>query len=310
MQSMTSVSSLGEILRDADAALEHGQSAAASVQPSGFPMLDAYLDGGLRGGELTLIGGAQGLGKTTLALQMLTHSALSGTGGVVISFEHDAPSLLARLIASVAPEAHDLDALSTNRVRAALELADDSAGGLADRLAEIPGGAEALSAFGEVAERLLVHQATGSTTDLPTIAAVVRDAMVRLGGTPLVVVDYLQKVPVPGSRAPEDEQVTDVVEGLKDLAVETGCPVVAIVAAEKEALAAGTRLRLHHLRGSSALAYEADVVLLLHDKYDIVARHHLVFNTSGAERFRSWAVLSIEKNRSGLQGVDDRVFVE
>ena len=52
------------------------------------------------------------------------------------------------------------------------------------------------------------------------------------------------------------------------------------------------------------MAYEADVVLLLHDKFDIVARHHLVFNTSGAERFRSWAVLSIEKNRSGLHGVD------
>ena len=61
---------------------------------------------------------------------------------------------------------------------------------------------------------------------------------------------------------------------------------------------------MHHLRGSSALAYEADVVLLLNDKYDVVARHHLVYDTGSAERFRAWAVMSIEKNRSGLDKID------
>ena len=40
------------------------------------------------------------------------------------------------------------------------------------------------------------------------------------------------------------------------------------------------------------------------NKYDVVARHHLVYDTGNVERFRHWAVLSIEKNRSGLTGVD------
>jgi replicative DNA helicase len=61
---------------------------------------------------------------------------------------------------------------------------------------------------------------------------------------------------------------------------------------------------VHHLRGSSALAYEADVVLLLNDKYDVVARHHLVYDVGNAERFRDWAVLTIEKNRTGLDRID------
>ena len=35
-----------------------------------------------------------------------------------------------------------------------------------------------------------------------------------------------------------------------------------------------------------------------------MARHHLVYDLSNAERFKSWAVLSIEKNRSGVDKVD------
>ena len=301
---MTVVTSLGEVLRAADTALEDGRAAAHAPHPTGFPLLDAYLDGGLRGGELALIGGAQGLGKTTLALQMLAEAAKHGNGGVFVSFEHDAVSLLPRLLAGASPQPRTFDDISTQRVRAALEANDAGVGGLASRLAHLPGGAAAWESVARFADRLLIHQANASTTDLAAIAAIVREATTRLGGPALVAVDYLQKVPAPGTNGGEDERVTQVVQGLKDLAVDTGCPVVAIAAAEKAALAAETRLRLHHLRGSSSLAYEADVVLILNEKVDIVARHHLLFSTTAAERFRSWAVLSIEKNRSGLQDVD------
>ena len=101
----------------------------------------------------------------------------------------------------------------------------------------------------------------------------------------------------PGS---EEERVTIVVERLKDLALDLGVPVLAIVAADKGSLVAGKRMRVHDLRGSSALAYEADVVLILNDKYDIVAKHHLVYHLGNAERFRHWVVMSIEKNRNGV----------
>ncbi len=66
---------------------------------------------------------------------------------------------------------------------------------------------------------------------------------------------------------------------------------------------AGKRMRTNHLRGSSALAYEADIVLVLNNKFDIVARHHLTYDLSNSERFRDWAVLTIEKNRFGKDGV-------
>ena len=46
------------------------------------------------------------------------------------------------------------------------------------------------------------------------------------------------------------------------------------------------------------------IVLILNNKFDVVARHHLVYDIGNAERFTQWAVLSIEKNRNGKDGVD------
>ena len=109
---------------------------------------------------------------------------------------------------------------------------------------------------------------------------------------------------MPDGPSSEEERITVVAEGLKDLALRLQCPIIAIVAAEREGLVAGKRLRVNNLRGSSALAYEPDVILLMNDKYDVVARHHLVFDVGNAERFRSWAVMTIEKNRSGLDKID------
>jgi hypothetical protein len=66
----------------------------------------------------------------------------------------------------------------------------------------------------------------------------------------------------------------------------------------------GRRLRIHHLRGSASLAYEADVVLLMNDKHNVVARHHLVYDAGAAERYHDYIVVTVEKNRSGLDRID------
>ena len=102
----------------------------------------------------------------------------------------------------------------------------------------------------------------------------------------------------------EDDRVTVVVEGLKDMALEMVVPVLALVAVDKSGLDAGKRVRLRDLRGSSALAHEADVALIMNDKFDVVARHHLMYNLTNAETYREWVVISIEKNRNGVDSVD------
>ena len=295
---------LSDVLAETDDRLRLGHAATHKPWPTGFIPLDTYLSGGLRPGELTLLGGPQGLGKTTWVMQVARNVARSGRSVVVFSFEHDLQTLLIRLVALEASQVGGLDAPNVNRVRKAFEADDGQTGGLRDRLATTDGGAKAIEVVEEYADRLILHRSTGSATSLQ----VIRDAVERVhedtGQLPLVIVDYLQKVHVPQGPGEEAERITLVVEGLKDLALDVDVPILAVVASDKEGLHSGKRMRVNNLRGSSALAYEADTVLLLNNKYDIVARHHLVYNIGNVERFRHWAVLSIEKNRSGQTGID------
>jgi replicative DNA helicase len=294
--------SLAGVLDEANAALRGGKSAAPRVWPTGFDPLDAYLGGGLRAGELTLVGGPQGLGKTTWALQMMRNMAAAASPVAYFSFEHDQQTLLERLICIESGQRDGVEGLKLRQVREALE-ATGVKGDLATRLAKAPGGPDAVKAVSTWAPLVGLHRSNGASTSVEVISGFVERAA-KKGESPVVVVDYLQKVAVPRSDLPEAERVTIVVEGLKDIALQYAVPVVAIVAADREGIAAGKRLRVHHLRGSSALAYEPDVVLILNDKFDVVARHHLVYDVGNAERFRDWAVLSVEKNRTGLDRID------
>ena len=113
----------------------------------------------------------------------------------------------------------------------------------------------------------------------------------------MLVVDYLQKVPMIPEPATEAEKVTFSVNGLKDIALSEEVPMIAIVAADKEGLKA-PRLRNHHLRGSSAINYEADIILILNEKYNIVAKVNIEFNPYQAQRFRDWV--------DGLRGEEPR----
>jgi replicative DNA helicase len=296
--------SLTDVLSETDAKLRRGHAAGARVWPTGFDALDVALTGGFRSGELVLLGGPQGLGKTAMALQMLRNAVAANRSAVLFSYEHDAHSLLERLIAIEAADVAGTDAINLTKIRAAFEARHSRANSLHERFADAPGGPEAVAALEGYGNRLHIHTSSGLHTNLQVIHDTIAEIMEADERPPMVLVDYLQKVPVPGSTQGEEERVAIVVERLKDMALEFGVPVVAIVAAEKGSLVAGKRMRVHDLRGSSALAYESDVVLILNEKYDVVAKHHLVYHLGNAERFRQWVVMSIEKNRNGVDHLE------
>jgi replicative DNA helicase len=296
------LSSIGDTLARTEERLRGGRHAAQRLWPTAFGGLDPLIGGGLRSGALGLLAGPQGLGKTTFALQVSRNVVRTGRPVVYFSLEHESEDLVGKLVAM---EAGEIDESDQARLTAVCEALDSTEGGtLEQRLDRVPSALEALSQVRKYAELLFIHRSTGTRTDLASIREVTEDVHVATGATPMVVVDYLQKVLVPDGPAEEAERTTTVVEGLKDLAIDLSSPVLAVVAADKEALETGTRIRTHHLRGSSALAYEADVVLVLNSKFDIVARHHLTYDLGNAERFREWAVLSVEKNRFGRDGVE------
>jgi replicative DNA helicase len=295
---------LSGVLDLAEARLTGDPRAANRVWPTGFSILDDHLAGGFRSGDLVLLTGPQGLGKTTFALQILRYVAQSGRSVVYFSFEHDTQTMLERLVAIEAGEFAGIPAVGLDRIRRAFEATDGRRGDLAGRLSDSTGGVEALKAIETYSDRLLLHRSSGNHTSMDTIVDMVERVREQTGQVPFVVVDYLQKVKVPGHVGTEDDKVTEVVEGLKDLAMELDVPVLAIVAADKTGVSSGKRMRTEHMRGSSSLAYEADTVLIMNEKYDVVARHHLVYDTRNADRFRDWAVITIDKNRNGVDKVD------
>jgi replicative DNA helicase len=299
-----SPSSALDVLLDLNEKVTVGDVGRYQPVPLGFMPLDRTIGNGIRPGEMLLLGGAQGTGKTTMCLQMARNIASGGQANVLyICFEHDEEYLLNRLIA--------LESV-------AQQLPVTNAGiKLQDVRGEILGGwgpgreLAASSRLRPVLDRiarygrnlyLLRGSQTASTVD--GIRELVHRHRELSGDRLLVVfVDYLQKVPVIPEPPTENEKVTFVVNGLKDVALSEEVPIVSIVAADKEGLKA-SRLRNHHLRGSSAISYEADVIVILNEKYHIVAKVSLEYNPHQAQRFRDWVVATVEKNRGGRDNID------
>lgn len=298
--------SVADLLSRTDALMRAGVTPGATVWPTGFDALDRVFRGGMRSGELVLVAGAQGQGKTTFGLQLLRSAVAAGRTGVFFSFEHESTTILERLLAMEAAYAghaagDDRPAADVSRIRRVFEDVAVQGRPLASALVGLAHAPEALGAVEAYGPRLHLHEATPTTT-VEVMAQVIEQVAEECGQAPVVLVDYLQKVP--GEGADEVARTTSVVEALKDLSLAVGVPVIAITAAEKEHLGAGHRMRAEHLRGSSALAYESDIVLVLSDKGDIVSREHLVYDLTSLQRFRQWVVVTVEKNRHGEDHVE------
>ncbi len=276
--------------------------------PLGFTPLDKTIGGGLRAGELLLIGGAQGTGKTTMAVQMARNIVLGGQASVLyIYFEHDEEYLLNRIIAmesvleSLPQKTTGVKLQDVRREILGTWLAQGSEN--AD-LSQNPRLRPALERIARYGQNLYLLRGSQTTSTVENMATLVKRYKELSGDRRLVVfVDYMQKVPVIPEPNTETEKVTSIVNGLKDLALSMDVPMVSIVAADKEGLKA-SRLRNHHLRGSSAINYEADIILILNEKYQIVAKVNIEFNPYQAQRFRDWVICTIEKNRGGQNAVD------
>jgi replicative DNA helicase len=291
---------------DAERQVARGHVARFSPLPTGFDPLDDVLNGGLRPGELVVMGGPFGTGKTIFGLQV-ARSALcldEGNAAIYVSYEHDRIHMMSRLMClESAEQSHGSFAL-TMRELAKLMLDAENGSGFISKLRGVPRYGPVIEAMDAYADRLTLVKASGAYSTLEQIGEWVEDALATGPQRTLLVVDYLQKIPVHrDTLQPETETTTYLTQGLKELAMSTGIRVLAIAAADRLGLKA-KRMRLSDLRGSSALQYEADVGLILNNKYEIVSREHLVHNLARAENMRNWVILTVEKNRAGRSAVD------
>ncbi|MBW3621279.1 MAG: AAA family ATPase [Actinobacteria bacterium] len=289
--------SVAAVLRDVDDRLAGGDAGELATLATGFRPLDRILGGGLHPGGLTVLGGAPGVGKTIMALQWARNLARDGRPVIYACYEHEEAELLLRLLALELD--HEVDDAPADVTALALAGAS-AASGIVDQLSRTRAGKDALERLGAYADRLHLVRASGTHTGVEELT----DLVQRIGEpAPVLFVDYLQKVRVSPEPPTEAEKVRRSTEGLKELALSAGVPVVAVVATERAGIEA-RRTRMHHFRGSSAMAFEADVALVLNEKWNAVAKVHLAYDPLRAATFRDWVVVSIEKNRNGPSPVD------
>lgn len=301
----TGPATLRQVMERLDRRVAAGEVGHLSSLPTGFRPLDDVLNGGLRAGELMVIGGRQGVGKTIFGLQLARNAAAGndGSGALYICYEHSREHLFSRLLCLESVE-QDCPMPLTLKKLNEMALRPDDGKGLLERLRTTPGYRGLVEAVEGYADRLVLVKASGDYATLEAIQEWVQ--MLPAAGVErfLVVVDYLQKVPVRVDRLhPETEVTTYLAQSLKDLAMTTGARLVAIAASDRPGLQS-RRVQLADLRGSSALQYEADVALMLNNKFDVVSRELLIGNLSQAEQMRNWLVVSMEKNRAGRSEVN------
>lgn len=277
--------------------LREGATAALGIGPigTGFEPLDSVLDGGFLPGDVILLGGQPGVGKTICALQWARNISSLGRHVTFACFEHDESALLNRLLVQeLAIVATELDPVAQLQAKAMIR---DLLLGVVTIDEAVAGSTVIETAFTSLeafSPNLQLLRASAQRTT-PQRLEEVSHAHLDAGG--VLFVDYLQKLPVPSATSLED-RVYRSIEIMKELAIAHRIIVVVLSAASSAGLSAG-RLRMEHLRGSDALAHECDVAILLNQKITATSDRHLKFDLTQLDEARRRTIFSVEKNRRG-----------
>ena len=281
--------------------LRNGDLQHVGIPPvgTGFEPLDSVLDGGFLPGDIVLLGGQPGAGKTLCALQWARNIADAGRPVTFACFEHDEAALLNRLLvqelALVAGDADLGDRIKSRAVTRDLML------GLIDLDAAVAASPlidDAIESLDGFAAALQLLRASSQTTTAHELDQVTGDHL-RPGG--VLFVDYLQKLPV-HSAPTLGERIYRSIEILKELAMARQITVVALSSASDRGIDAD-RLRLGHLRGSDALAHECDIAILMNQKVTATSERHLKYDLTQLDEARKRSIFSVEKNRRGEDDV-------
>ncbi len=302
---------LTQVMNEANERVVRGDLVDYVPLPTGFDPLDGFIGGGLRKTELILLGGAQGIGKTIATMQIARNIAMRPDQfAFYLSYEHTETHLMHRLLCMESVNPPEIDLNRGIKLRDLYQIIvaqrakefmgrDGGSGSLQAILRENPKTAPALARMARYADRMILVKASPAVTTLRAIKEMTARLTEVTNGNVTVFVDYLQKIAVhPERPRDENDKVTIIVEGLKDIALSLDVPVWAIVAADREGLKS-KRIHLFHLRGSSALDYESDIAIIMNNKYQILSKDHVAFNPYTARQYRDWVVFTVEKNRAG-----------
>lgn len=245
-----------------------------------YYQLDEHTSGFQRG-ELIIVAGRPGMGKTSFAVNIAENIALKNKLPVAIfSLEMTGEQLVQRLLSSCA----GVDQSSIKRG----DLTYDNMDKLYLAMEQL-----------RVAPIYIAETPGINVIDL---RARIRRLKDQIGGLGLVVIDYVQIMS--GLRDNRNsnraQEIADISRSLKALALELAVPIVLLSQLNREVESRhDKRPNIADLRESGALEQDADIILLLYrdDYYDSDSKE------------KGLAEINIAKNRSGSTGVVKLAFV-
>jgi replicative DNA helicase len=245
---------------------------------SGLTDLDAKTNG-FAPGDLVVIAGRPSMGKTALALNIAEQAATEHDKAVVVfSMEMQAEQLGMRSVSSVGLVS--LQALRTGK------MSDDDFSRMSH-------------AVGKLYKSKLVIDDRGGLSVMQMRSRCRRVAR-KYGGVDLVVVDYIQLATANlGKGASREQEVSAISRGLKGLAKEFNCPVIALSQISRKVEdRTDKRPLMSDLRESGAIEQDADLILMMYrDDY---------YNKDSA--FKGIAEIVIGKQRMGETGTVPVLF--
>jgi replicative DNA helicase len=245
---------------------------------TGYPRLDEKLLG-MQPGQLIVLAARPAMGKTSLALNIAVSSCLqSGLPVAIFSLEMLATELSMRILTGRAK-------VDSKRVRTKNFLDTD--------LRSLARATQELSA-------LPIYINDSGNTTILDIQSQCRKIKADQG-LGLVVIDYLQLMGSVNKNIQREQQIAEISRGLKTMAKELGCPVIALSQLNRGVESRpDKRPTTADLRESGAIEQDADIVMFVY-------RDEVYFKDSTKEP--GVAEIIVGKNRAGEIGTAKLAWV-
>ena len=216
----------------------------AGPLPTPWTNLNNVLKGGTAPGELVVLAGRPGLGKTAFAGCMAVETARSVGPVLFVSCEVRDRTIGARLLAREGK-------IDSRAFRQGL---DRAAG-------QLPKMLRARESLAGVPLKIV-----DSSSRVVRPAEVRKLARRMKDGPALVVVDYLQLMYPDEKCNSREQEIAGMSRAMKRLAVELNCPVWLLSQLNRKVEDGGRRPELSDLRESGAVEQDADIVIMLHSE--------------------------------------------
>jgi len=277
----TSFASLKDVIKDTFKMIEHlyDKKEAITGVPTGFKDMDE-LTSGFQPGDLIIIGGRPGMGKTAFALNIAQHVAIDLKEPVaVFSLEMSKEQLAMRMLCAESM-------VNASSVRKGFISKQD--------------WPKLTNAAGRLADAPIFIDDSSAITVLE-VRAKARRLKMEHGGLSLVIVDYLQLMRSRGNFERREQEISEISRSLKALAKELKVPVVALSQLNRAVEQRGEKKpTLADLRESGAIEQDADVIIFLY--------RDEIYNKNNPSN-KGKAEIIIAKQRNGPTGTINLTYL-